>query len=81
MVALGPFTLTLRGFLIAPLPDLATASLAELREAEWSGREPLGFTDGACHVCQCCGAAKIDGEGHKPGCAIAVALAVREGDG
>jgi hypothetical protein len=73
----GPITITFRGFYVAPLPDLGTASLAELQEAEWSGREPCKATDGAWHVCQCCGNAKIDGKGHKPGCAMAAALAAR----
>ena len=70
-------TFTVSGFPVEPLPDLATASLEELRAAEWSGREPCKIGSGAWHVCQCCGAAKIDGKGHKPGCAMDAAIAAR----
>lgn len=66
--------LTYSGYLVRPLPDLATASLSDLREAEWSGREPCKSTTGAWHVCQCCGAAKIDGKGHAPDCVVAEAI-------
>lgn len=65
---------TFRGFLVRPMPNLATATINELREAEWSGRTPSTTSSGAWHSCQCCGAVKIDGKGHKPGCAMAAAL-------
>ena len=68
---------TISGFLVPPLPDLSTASLNELREAEWSGLVPSPATGGAWHACRCCGAVKIDGKGHRRGCAMAAALAAR----
>lgn len=70
----GQITLTFTGFLVEPLPDLDTASLAELREAEWSGREPSKSGTGAWHVCQCCGVAKIDDEPHRRGCLMDKAI-------
>lgn len=72
--------MTFRDFLVEPLPDLGMATLDDLREAEWSGREPCKSTSGAWHSCQCCGAVKIDGNGHKPGCAMAAALGARAGE-
>jgi hypothetical protein len=79
ILSAGKYTITFSGFLVRPLPDLETASLAELQEAEWSGRDPIpaGLGGGAWHSCQCCGAVKIDGEGHNPGCAMAAALVAR----
>lgn len=52
------------------------AENAELRRLlskhQWSGLTPVGST-GACP--ECAGAAPPDGRGHRPGCAVAAALA------
>lgn len=42
-----------------------------LRKHQWAGLAPVG-TVGACP--ECAGSAPPDGRGHRPGCAIAVAL-------
>ncbi|MGI3901261.1 MAG: hypothetical protein ACRYGP_13745 [Janthinobacterium lividum] len=74
------WTLSFDGFVVEPLPNLESASLQELRAAEWSGREPLskGLGGGAWHSCQCCGAVKIDGKGHAAGCEMAAAMTAAE---
>jgi hypothetical protein len=51
---------------------------AELRRLldkhQWAGLTPIGSA-GACP--ECAGSAPPDGHGHRPGCALAAALAAR----
>ncbi len=52
------------------------AEIAELRRLldkhQWAGLTPIGST-GVCP--ECAGAAPPEGRGHRPGCALAAALA------
>lgn len=56
--------------------DKLRAEVAELRRLlakhQWSGLAPVGSA-GACP--ECAGVAPPDGRGHRPGCALAAAIA------
>ena len=59
--------------------DLAGLSPAEQRALEWSDLEPCISGTGGWLSCPCCGAVKIDGQGHAEGCAVAAAIVASSG--